>query len=130
MGSDNNEHLLAQLVKLGDMMGDGLHNEPDGKWIEREYRSGTKHKLMELLIDSHRGVHIPRLFLEQYKSAIINAVDFIEEIEDVLEGTDNDNYLDSWETIISKAILKNDDGVKYILHHDEDLWAMGEDETE
>lgn len=33
-----NEFLLNQLVKLGDMMGDGLHNEPDGKWIEREYR--------------------------------------------------------------------------------------------
>lgn len=29
--------LHRQLIKLGDMMGDGLHHEPDGKWIEKEY---------------------------------------------------------------------------------------------
>lgn len=32
------DFLYKQLVKLGDMMGDGLHLEPDGKWIEKEYR--------------------------------------------------------------------------------------------
>ena len=31
------DRLMNQLVRLGDMMGDGLHHEPDGKWIEREY---------------------------------------------------------------------------------------------
>lgn len=30
--------LQADLVKLGDMMGDGLHYEPGGKWIARDYR--------------------------------------------------------------------------------------------
>lgn len=38
MSQDNKSHLNAQLVKLGDMMGDGLHLEPGGKWISREYR--------------------------------------------------------------------------------------------
>ncbi|MET3998880.1 hypothetical protein [Marinobacterium sp. MBR-109] len=32
------DYLHRQLIKLGDMMGDGLHHEPDGKWIEKEYR--------------------------------------------------------------------------------------------
>lgn len=31
------DFLHNQLVKLGDMMGDGLHHESDGKWIEKEY---------------------------------------------------------------------------------------------
>jgi len=31
-----------QLVRLGDMMGDGLHHEPDGKWIEKEYKNTLK----------------------------------------------------------------------------------------
>lgn len=31
-----------QLVRLGDMMGDGLHHEPDGKWISREYKKVAK----------------------------------------------------------------------------------------
>ena len=30
--------LNQKLIKLGDMMGDGLHLEPDGKWIEKEYQ--------------------------------------------------------------------------------------------
>lgn len=34
----DNDRLLNDLVKLGDMMGDGLHLEPDGKWIEQSYK--------------------------------------------------------------------------------------------
>lgn len=38
----NRDYLHRQLIKLGDMMGDGLHHEPDGKWIEREYKKISK----------------------------------------------------------------------------------------
>lgn len=34
---NNDDFLHDQLIKLGDMMGDGLHHEPDGKWITKEY---------------------------------------------------------------------------------------------
>jgi len=34
---EDNQFLWNQLIKLGDMMGDGLHHEPDGKWISDEY---------------------------------------------------------------------------------------------
>lgn len=30
--------LEDRLVHLGDMMSDGLHREPGGKWIEKEYK--------------------------------------------------------------------------------------------
>ena len=30
--------LHRQLIQLGDMMGDGLHHEPDGYWIPKEYK--------------------------------------------------------------------------------------------
>lgn len=40
--SSDKEILHSQLVKLGDMMGDGLHHEPDGKWISDEYRKICK----------------------------------------------------------------------------------------
>lgn len=42
LSPDTKAHLHNQLVKLGDMMGDGLHQEPDGKWIEKEYRQVLK----------------------------------------------------------------------------------------
>lgn len=38
MDAETSAHLHRQLVKLGDMMGDGLHHEPGGKLIEKEYR--------------------------------------------------------------------------------------------
>lgn len=34
---EDRDYLHRQLVRLGDMMGDGLHHESDGKWIEKEY---------------------------------------------------------------------------------------------
>lgn len=46
---DNNDNVHAQLIKLGDMMGDGLHHEPDGKWIEREYK-----KIFDSLYPEHK----------------------------------------------------------------------------
>ncbi len=40
--SENNSHLWNQFIKLGEMMGDGLHHESDGKWISREYKKLSK----------------------------------------------------------------------------------------
>lgn len=37
-----NDFLHSQLVRLGDMMGDGLHHEPDGRWITAEYKKILK----------------------------------------------------------------------------------------
>jgi len=42
MDAQTKQHLYNQLIKLGDMMGDGLHHEPDGKWISREYTKVAK----------------------------------------------------------------------------------------
>ncbi|NRB79176.1 MAG: hypothetical protein HRU38_10975 [Saccharospirillaceae bacterium] len=39
---EDKDRLHGQLIKLGDMMGDGLHHEPDGKWIAKEYRQISK----------------------------------------------------------------------------------------
>lgn len=36
---DDKSHLYNRLIRLGDLMGDGCHLEPDGKWIEDEYKS-------------------------------------------------------------------------------------------
>lgn len=36
--SDAEAHLYRQLVRLGDMIGDGLADDPDGKWIRDEYK--------------------------------------------------------------------------------------------
>jgi len=42
MDQQTKDHLHNQLVKLGEMMGDGLHHEPDGRWISAEYKRVCK----------------------------------------------------------------------------------------
>lgn len=42
LSKEAKDHLHNQLIRLGDMMGDGLHHEPDGKWIAAEYRRTLK----------------------------------------------------------------------------------------
>lgn len=39
---ENNNNVWNDLIKLGDMIGAGLADEPDGKWIRREYRKTAK----------------------------------------------------------------------------------------
>lgn len=34
----DNEFLWDQFIRLGEMLGDGLGDEPDGKWIGKEYK--------------------------------------------------------------------------------------------
>lgn len=34
----DNSFEWEQFARLGEMIGDGLHNEPDGKWISKEYK--------------------------------------------------------------------------------------------
>jgi len=36
------EYLGRQLIKLGDMLGDGMGDEPGGAWIKTEYRKICK----------------------------------------------------------------------------------------
>jgi hypothetical protein len=50
-----NKHLWDQFCKLGEMMGDGLHHEPDGKWISREYK-----KLSKILVPEIKEVEQKR----------------------------------------------------------------------
>jgi hypothetical protein len=45
MEQRENQDLWNRFIRLGDMIGDGLHYESDGKWIEREYN-----KLARILI--------------------------------------------------------------------------------
>lgn len=39
---DPSAELHRQLVRLGDMIGDGMADEPDGTWIRKEYRQVCK----------------------------------------------------------------------------------------
>lgn len=55
MTNESREFLSSQLIKLGDMMGDGLHHEPDGYWIAKEYRRISKILYPEMYKDLRKA---------------------------------------------------------------------------
>jgi len=71
-----NEHLWNQFIRLGDMMGDGLHYEPDGKWITREYKKLYKilcppteeEKSRQKEVRQNKNKRIDEQILEKLKS--------------------------------------------------------------
>lgn len=52
--SQERDRLHNQLIKLGDMMGGGLHHEADGRWISREYKKISKALMPEFFADQRK----------------------------------------------------------------------------
>ena len=79
---------------------------------------------MQLLIDGHYGIYIPKLFCEYYAEKFegIN----LEDLETCLD-MDNQWYWDSWANILDNAYIIQD-GKKYILWQDMDLFLIEENE--
>ncbi len=61
----DDEFLWSQFCRLGEMMGDGLHYEPDGKWISREYKQTAR--ALGLLPKQKRKTHTKQIdeFMEK-----------------------------------------------------------------
>lgn len=73
-----------------------------------------------LLVDSNRGVFVAQSFAKTYTDHNIKADD----LAILLEGPDNDDYFETWEDVLSYCELTDQDGNKFTLHHDCDLWAV------
>ena len=79
---------------------------------------------MELLIDGHHGIFIPQLFCGYYAENF-EGID----PEDIKTCQDPNNqwYWDSWSNILDNAYIIQD-GKKYILWQDMDLFLIEENE--
>ena len=73
-----------------------------------------------LLIDSNRGVFVAQSFAANYLGHNIKADD----LAILLEGPENDDYFETWEDVLNYCELTDQDGNKFTLHHDCDLWAV------
>ncbi|EOX4129411.1 hypothetical protein ACPF4J_002537 [Vibrio cholerae] len=60
ISAETKDRLHKDLIKFGDMIGDGLHLEPDGKWISREYRKTLK-ALGHDIPQKPRVSHLPQI---------------------------------------------------------------------
>ncbi len=74
------------------------------------------------LVDSHHGVYLPQVFVEQFSIKEPDAVD--EEALAVLkEGPDNELYWEAWDAILGCCLVTIGDR-DYYLHQDGDLFAI------
>jgi hypothetical protein len=76
---------------------------------------------LELLIDGHHGIYIPKLFADYYPQFLTDTQ------KQELSSPDNEEYWDCWAEVLDNLVMTNDKGEKFILiQEDGDLWAMPE----
>jgi hypothetical protein len=74
-----------------------------------------------LLLDSARGVYIPRDFALSVKH--VKNVDK-EDWEAIAMGPDHLAYWEAWDQILNSAVVTDAYGNEYTLHQDNDLWLI------
>lgn len=81
-----------------------------------------------LLLDSHHGVYIPKLFAEE----LIKGVYKVKNREAILKplaelgNPENQFYWEEWENLLDNCVLLDSKGNEYTLWQNEDLWAIPE----
>jgi hypothetical protein len=81
---------------------------------------------MKMLLDGSRGIYVPSTFVELYNVFEWGFYEDEHNIATLAEGPDGDSCWDAWDEVLNKAEFIDQDGNKWFLHHDEDLWAMCE----
>lgn len=76
---------------------------------------------LELLLDSNRGIYIPRDFSQ------MNRWIYPPEYNDTLSDPNNESYWDVWESVLNNAYYVDTEGHRWTLHQDGDLWAVRSD---
>jgi hypothetical protein len=73
---------------------------------------------LQLLIDGHHGIYIPKLFADYYPQFLTDM-----QIKD-LSSPDNTEYWYAWEEVLN-MVITNDTGEKFnLIQEDGDLWAL------
>lgn len=86
----------------------------------------SKPSMMLWLSDS-RGQYIPRDFAKSFadREKSVSGVS-AEEWARLEEGPDAAWHWETWHNVIDNAVVTDDDGVKFRLHQDGDLWLVPE----
>lgn len=82
---------------------------------------------MQLWLDSGRGVYIPRDFANSFKDRAASVAGVRDEDWSTLEkGPDEEWYWEAWTNVTNNAIVTDENGVKYQVHQDGDVWLIPE----
>ena len=76
---------------------------------------------ISLLLSDSRGVYIPRDFVNNFD---LDNWHVKEDYQDVLSSSDNEYYWDMWGQVLNNAYYIDEQGNRWLLHQDGDLWAI------
>jgi hypothetical protein len=79
------------------------------------------------IVDSAHGMYIPQVFLESTKDNPRWLMGINDEEREAIEaGPDHPDYWESWAQLIDMAYYTDEDGTKYTLYENTDLFAIPE----
>jgi len=76
---------------------------------------------VQLLLSDSRGIYIPRDFVECFD---LNQWNIDSKYIERLSSPDNEYYWDNWELVLNNAYFIDNNGNKWQLWQDGDLWAI------
>lgn len=79
----------------------------------------------EILLGDYRGVYIPQHFAEGFKigEGGWQGID-ADDLETLEEGPEAEYYWEAWDSVLNKAYFVDENGLKWTLMQDGDLWAI------
>jgi hypothetical protein len=89
----------------------------------------TAIKEPELLVNDSHGIYVMQSFCKVYAAYITNMDEVKEDFDICVEGPDNEDYYDAWDSLLNNVKFTNDAGEPYYmgnLGEGGDLWAIPE----
>lgn len=81
----------------------------------------------ELFFEDSRGIYIPQLFATDIiRDKLENVSSDDLAILEAGPTEENEWYLDTWDDVLNNAILVKDNGDRFTLYQDGDLWIIPE----
>lgn len=82
-------------------------------------------KTAEILLSDRRGIYIPLHFAEGFKigEGGWQGID-AEDLETIQEGPETEYYWEAWDSILNKAFFVDQNGLRWTLFQDGDLWVI------
>ena len=79
-----------------------------------------------LWLSDARGRYIPRDFANSFVDRDKHVQNVSEENWQILEDPDHEWYWEAWDEVLQNAVVTDDEGTRFTLHQDGDLWLIPE----
>lgn len=79
---------------------------------------------MLLWLNDARGIYIPRDFAKSFVDRAKHVSGVNDEQWAVLENPEHELYWEVWDEVLSSAVVTDNDGVKFTLYQEGDLWLI------